>query len=116
MIVVYVAMIAAIIAFALIDLLSRKTQISNMIAALLLIGLGSTLILAALSMWLDVSIQTTEEYIAILTDDFMKVVGGLGLSTAGMSLITGGFSLIIGGLYELSLSSTEPISMIEVKK
>jgi hypothetical protein len=33
-----------------------------------------------------------------------------------MAIITGGFSLIAGGKYEVKVSSTEPLTGVEIKK
>ncbi len=112
--------VTAIVVYAGIDLLSDKRQISNMIGALLLIVLGTVFTLIAVNLWLTVAIKSItiggKEYIAILTDDFSKIIGAVGLGTAGIAIITGGFSLIAGGKYEVKISSTEPVKGIEIKK
>jgi len=110
----------AILAYAGIDLLSEKKQISNMIAALLLIVLGVTFILTAVQLWLSVTMEVLsvggKEYVAILTDDFSKLIGAVGLGTAGMAVITGGFSLISGGKYEVKVSSTSKVKGVKIEE
>ena len=112
--------VLGILAYCGIDLWSEKKQISNMIGALLLITLGTVFILIAVELWLQTAIQFVtvggKEYIAILTEDFSKILGAVGLGTAGMAIITGGFSLIAGGKYEVKISSTEPVQGVEIKK
>ena len=116
----FALVIVGILAYCGIDLWSEKKQISNMIGALLLITLGTVFILIAVELWLQTAIQFVtvggKEYIAILTEDFSKILGAVGLGTAGMAIITGGFSLIAGGKYEVKVSSTEPVQGIEIKK
>ena len=116
----FALVIVGILAYCGIDLWSEKKQISNMIGALLLITLGTVFILIAIELWLQTAIQFVtvggKEYIAILTEDFSKILGAVGLGTAGMAIITGGFSLIAGGKYEVKVSSTEPVQGIEIKK
>jgi hypothetical protein len=112
--------VVAILAYCGVDLVSERKQISNMIGALLLVVLGTTFILMAIGLWMQVAVQFVsiggKEYIAILTEDFSKILGAVGLGTAGMAIITGGFSLIAGGKYEVKVSSTEPLSGVEIKK
>ena len=116
----FALVIIGILAYCGIDLWSEKKQISNMIGALLLITLGTVFILIAVELWLQTAIQFVtvggKEYIAILTEDFSKILGAVGLGTAGMAIITGGFSLIAGGKYEVKISSTEPVQGVEIKK
>ena len=117
---VFCLVVLGIIAYCGIDLWSRERQISNMIGALLLILLGTVFILIAIEIWVQVTVQFVtigdKEFVAILTEDFSKILGAVGLGTAGMSIITGGFSLIAGGKYEVKISSTEPIEGIQIKK
>ena len=116
----FALVIVGILAYCGIDLWSERKQISNMIGALLLIVLGTVFILIAIELWLQTAIQFVtvggREYIAILTEDFSKILGAVGLGTAGMAIITGGFSLIAGGKYEVKISSTEPVQGVEIKK
>jgi len=116
----YCAAIIGILIYCGIDLWSERKQISNMIGALLLIVLGVTFILMAAELWMQVVIQYVaiggQQYIAILTEDFSKILGAIGLGTAGMAIITGGFGLISGGKYELRVSSTEPVQGVEIKR
>ena len=116
----FALVVVGILAYCGIDLWSERKQISNMIGALLLIVLGTVFILIAIELWLQVAVQFIsiggKEYIAILTEDFSKILGAVGLGTAGMAIITGGFSLIAGGKYEVKVSSTEPVQGIEIKK
>ena len=117
---IFALVVLSIIVYCGIDLWSERKQISNMIGALLLIVLGTVFILIAIELWLQVAVQFIsiggKEYIAILTEDFSKILGAVGLGTAGMAIITGGFSLIAGGKYEVKVSSTEPVQGIEIKK
>jgi len=117
---IFAVVVLATLVYAGIDLVSERKQISNMIGALLLILLGATFILMALGLWMQVAVQAItiggKEYVAILTEDFSKILGAVGLGTAGMAIITGGFSLIAGGKYEVKVSSTEPLQGIEIKK
>ena len=105
---------------SLIDLWDPKRQISNVIAALLLICLGSCFILMAIAIWFKIVLLTLtvggKEIIGVYTEDLVKVLGAVGLGTAGMAIITGGFSLIVGGKYELKITSSEPIEGVEIKK
>jgi len=116
----FALVVIGILAYCGIDLWSERKQISNMIGALLLIVLGTVFILIAIELWLQVAVQFVsiggKEYIAILTEDFSKILGAVGLGTAGMAIITGGFSLIAGGKYEVKISSTEAIKGVEIKK
>ena len=117
---IFALVVLSILIYCGIDLWSERKQISNMIGALLLIVLGTVFILIAIELWLQVAVQFVsiggKEYIAILTEDFSKILGAVGLGTAGMAIITGGFSLIAGGKYEVKVSSTEAIKGIEIKK
>ena len=117
---IFALVVLSIIVYCGIDLWSERKQISNMIGALLLITLGTVFILIAIELWLQVAVQFIsiggKEYIAILTEDFSKILGAVGLGTAGMAIITGGFSLIAGGKYEVKISSTEAIKGVEIKK
>jgi hypothetical protein len=112
--------VVAILAYCGVDLVSERKQISNMIGALLLVVLGTTFILMAIGLWMQIAVSVVtvggKEYIAILTEDFSKILGAVGLGTAGMAIITGGFSLIAGGKYEVKVSSTEPLTGVEIKK
>jgi len=112
--------VISILTYVGVDLLSERKQISNMIGALLLIVLGATFILTAVQLWLTVTTKMVsiggKEYIAILTDDFSKILGAVGLGTAGMAIVTGGFSLISGGKYEVKVSSTSKVKGIEIKE
>jgi len=116
----FAIVVLGILAYCGIDLWSERKQISNMIGALLLITLGTVFILFAIGLWMQVAVQLITvngaKYIAILTEDFSKILGAVGLGTAGMAIITGGFSLIAGGKYEVKISSTEPVQGIEIKK
>jgi len=116
----FALVVVGILVYCGIDLWSERKQISNMIGALLLIVLGTVFILIAIELWLQVAVQFIsiggKEYIAVLTEDFSKILGAVGLGTAGMAIITGGFSLIAGGKYEVKVSSTEPVQGIEIKK
>ena len=117
---IFALVVLSILIYCGIDLWSERKQISNMIGALLLIVLGTVFILIAIELWLQVAVQFItiggKEYIAVLTEDFSKILGAVGLGTAGMAIITGGFSLIAGGKYEVKVSSTEPVQGIEIKK
>jgi len=116
----FTIVVLGILIYCGIDLWSERKQISNMIGALLLITLGTVFILIAIELWLQVAVQFVtlggKEYIAILTEDFSKILGAVGLGTAGMAIITGGFSLITGGKYEVKISSSEAIKGVEIKK
>jgi len=109
----------AIIIYTGLDLWYPSRQITNVIAALLLIALGCCFILMAIAIWYQVVILTLtyagKDVIGIYTEDLTKVLGAIGLGTAGMSVITGGFSLIVSGKYELRITSTQPIKGFKIE-
>jgi|Deesub1362A_J573_1020465.scaffolds.fasta_scaffold00761_10 uncharacterized membrane protein YwaF len=112
--------VVAILCSALYDLVKENRQISKMIAALLLITFGAVFLLFSMKLGLDVMFVVAEvngkEVVGVYAEEFTKLISAVGIGTAGMAIITGGFSLIASGKYEVSISSTEPIRGIEVKK
>lgn len=109
-----------IIAACIIDLITPNRQINKMLAALMLITFGATFLLYAVQLALSVAVVTAtvngKEFIGVSVDDFMQLTSALGIGSAGMAIITGGFSLITSGKFETVISSSEPISGVEIKK
>ena len=116
----FAVVVGTVLAMAVVDLLSEKKQLSKTIVATCLILAGATMIMSALDIALTIALKTGVisgvEVVGISVDDIMKLFTAIGLSQVGLAIITGGFSLIVGGKYELSVSSTEPISGVDIKK
>jgi len=112
--------VVAIVALVTLEVTVSRVKMSNTGTALILVTLGTMFVLEALQLWIALQLQVLQiggrAYIAIFSEDFVKVVGAFSMGTIGMSLITGGLALISGGKYELRLSSTEPVSAIEIKR
>jgi hypothetical protein len=116
----FAVVVGTVLAMAVVDLLSEKKQLSKTIVATCLILAGATMIMSALDIALTIALKTGVisgvEVVGISVDDIMKLFTAIGLSQVGLAIVTGGFSLIVGGKYELSVSSTEPISGVDIKK
>jgi hypothetical protein len=116
----FAVVVGTVLAMAVVDLLSEKKQLSKTIVATCSILAGATMIMSALDIALTIALKTGVisgvEVVGISVDDIMKLFTAIGLSQVGLAIVTGGFSLIVGGKYELSVSSTEPISGVDIKK